>query len=852
MSTQLKTPPKQISASARQAAKVKNYVNDQLEQTRQQVKSTDFIAGVLVVVAFMLGFLMLAAIIDGWIWSFGTFGRWACLAILVGGSISYVLFAIVPLFRKRINAEYAAKMIEEAKPSFKNSLLNYVSFRKQPGGIKPAIFDAVSRQAAADLASVPSDATVDRSKLIKLGYVLIALTLFAVAYKILSPKDPLQTFSRILAPGSKIAQPAVVKIEDVLPGDAQVFFGDQVTVTAVVLGSHLPEDVRLTYSTLDGQLVDQSIPMTAEGSGNRYSADLSMGGTGVQSSLTYRVTARDGASPDYQLIVQPNPSISIESLVLSPPRYTKLGVRTLMGQGDIEAIEGTQVSVHATANLPIKVAYIELLNEVTSNKPIGELSYDQRYRPARTSIEMQSEGNTATGRFQLTLNASGERPMASHYRIGFVSTDGDRNIQPNVYPIRVIPDLAPEIVFQNPIQPETELSENGTLAIEIEATDMDFAITSVQLHVNHEGEKIIEKRLEMISEDSNHRVKSRYLLRPSELGLKAGDRATFFAVAADNRKSPFSDQPDPNTSQTDTLSLLVTAANQEDDKRARNQDRDTQDNPNENPQANDAQEQAGENNAEDPNRDVNKGADEQDPNGQQPRDPNEAPRDGNADENDRNRQEPNNQDPEMRDPGNLAQDPAKQGQLDQADQPKGEQNPDDWNQRDPDIDPNLVNPDQDDSQPNANAENQPGGEDQNPLQQNEGQENRGNETDAEKFREILDHLENKEKQNEGQPNEGQQSQPQEGQQQGQPEQGEGQPQQGEGQQGEGQQGQQGEGQQGQQGEGQQGQQGEGQQGQQGEGQQGQQGEGQQGQQGEGQQGQQGEGQQGQQGEGQQG
>ena len=225
--------------------------------------------------------------------------------------------AIVPLLMKRINPHYAAKMIEEVEPSFKNSLLNYVSLRKTSEAVNPAILDAVSRQAATNLANVPGDSTVDRSKLIRLGFILIGLMVFAISYKVLSPKDPWQTFGRVLAPGAKIAKPAVVQISDVLPGDTKVFFGESIEVTAVVRGRHLPQDVNILYSSKDGQLKDQLIPMSADETGTRYRGSLSMAGTGIQQSLTYCVVARDGSSPDFDVTVQPNPTIAVESLVLN-------------------------------------------------------------------------------------------------------------------------------------------------------------------------------------------------------------------------------------------------------------------------------------------------------------------------------------------------------------------------------------------------------------------------------------------------------------------------------------------------------------------------------------------------------
>ena len=470
MASQLNNPTQaqvaqaaQASAATRQSAKIKNYVNQQLEKTRKQVRAVDLISGFLVLVAFVIGFLLLCALVDAWIWPLSTLARWICLAVLVVGVVGYSAFSIVPLFLRKINLDYVAKMVEEAKPDFQNSLLNYVSFRRRPEEIKPAVFDAVSRQAATDLASVPGEAAVDQSKLIRMGLLLVAVTFAAVCYAMFSPKSPFQTVARIFSPGGKISVPAVVQVLEVEPGDATIFFGQTLEVTARIRGSYQPEDVKLTYSSVDQQVVDQVITMVPqENAKDRYRAELGISSGGIQQSLRYRVTARDGASPEFLVTVRPNPSIAVDSVVIKPPAYTELPERTISGQGDVDAVEGSWVTVNAQANLPIEVAHIELLEEVfDSSQPEGEFGASTKYQSAASRIEMKSDGNSASGRFQATWDSSGEKPFATHYRVTFTSADGDRNSQPNVYPIRVTPDLAPEIRFRNPVKTNVEVPENG-------------------------------------------------------------------------------------------------------------------------------------------------------------------------------------------------------------------------------------------------------------------------------------------------------------------------------------------------------------------------------------------------------
>ncbi len=145
INTRSSSKPNSASAS-QQSNKVKQYVNYQLEKTRRQVKSTDLMCGILAIVVYVLGFLLLVALWDAWVWPLATTGRWISLGLLIAGCCLLFTFSIVPLLVKKINPDYAAKMIEEAKPSFKNSLLNYVSLRRKGNTVNPAVLDAVSRK----------------------------------------------------------------------------------------------------------------------------------------------------------------------------------------------------------------------------------------------------------------------------------------------------------------------------------------------------------------------------------------------------------------------------------------------------------------------------------------------------------------------------------------------------------------------------------------------------------------------------------------------------------------------------------------------------------------------------------
>src|SRR5262245_59865706 len=142
-----------------------------------------------------------------------------------------------PLIARAINPAYAARTIEEAAPPLKNSLINFLLLKDDRRGLKEIVFQAVERQAAADIVTVPAETAVDRSRLIYAGYVLCAVMALFAAYKILSPKDPFQTVARVLAPWADIARPSRVQISEVQPGNAEVYHGQTVTVAATVRGA---------------------------------------------------------------------------------------------------------------------------------------------------------------------------------------------------------------------------------------------------------------------------------------------------------------------------------------------------------------------------------------------------------------------------------------------------------------------------------------------------------------------------------------------------------------------------------------------------------------------------------------
>src|SRR4029079_3222758 len=210
-------PPPNIQA-APQARQTLQVIERQLGRTKFHVRLVDLLARFAVLIGGVLGFLLVAALIDHWwVLPLGVWGRTIAFLLLVGGVVYYSVTQIAPLFIRRINATYAARAIEESRPSLKNSLINFLMLRGDRSGVREVVFEALERRAAEDIADVAVESAVDRAPVILVVYVLLGVLAVCAAYKILSPKDPFQTFARVIAPWADIDRPSRVQISDVKP-----------------------------------------------------------------------------------------------------------------------------------------------------------------------------------------------------------------------------------------------------------------------------------------------------------------------------------------------------------------------------------------------------------------------------------------------------------------------------------------------------------------------------------------------------------------------------------------------------------------------------------------------------------
>jgi len=542
-------------------------VERQIREARLHVKLADLAATLMVWFAGLIVFLLVTAVIDSYVFDLGVAGRITALVVLIAASVWYFVATLSPMVLGRLNPVYVARVIEESQPSLKNSLMNFLLLRGDPRGVHHAIFSALRMQAATAVSQVNVSAAVDRSKVIKTGYVLAASVAVFAIYTVLQPNPlaPLDTMRRIFAPLAAIDRPTRVQITNIQPGNSSVFRGDNPAVSAVV--HHLDEQqpVTLFYTTADGQTVDQPVEMLLHKKSGEHRAELDASGEGLQQSVTYRIEAGDAVSAAFEISVIDRPAIWIRAVDYDYAPQTRLKNRTEAppaNGGDITGVEGTRVKIQATANMDIATAYLE---------------FDpQPGRPPR-KLPMQHKGREAWVTLPLQMNAKRDGPMYGSYRVRFTTGEGKRNETKEApHQIQVTPDLAPEIEILHPVDDPFKLKLNRGVEIEVRAVDADFGLRQVILEaqlVRRDGAVLspaldsraaaggILKKI-LLNHAAGISGKQIHTLRfvPAELGLQAGDLVRCRAIALDNRTDAVSRSLQPNRTSTANFHIQIVAA----------------------------------------------------------------------------------------------------------------------------------------------------------------------------------------------------------------------------------------------------------------------------------------------------
>lgn len=515
------------------------YVDSHITRTGRAVKAVDIGYALLRLVVVVSAALLLAALVEHWLVTGGFSGGvrylfFMLLAALAGG---WFFREMWPLLTNRINPVYAARSIEDASPSLKNSLVNLLLFRSRGQQMPIGVYDALEQQAAERLVKANAEEVTDRTGLVRLGTVLVGILVIGAFYTLVSPKSPLRSAARLLMPWAEIAAPTRVQISDVQPGSDDAVVGRPLELTAQVTGlkpEEQPSLVLLASKPEDAQ----RLPMST-GDQRRFAVEwapaqaAASSASGHDKYVRYRIEAGDARSPNYKLRLLTAPAIVVDRVEYDYPAYTGYNDREVTGVGDLRGIEGTKITLHAAANTTVDIAQIDFG---------GDGSPDISMRVADGG-----ENRTATGGFTLSLRNDRRTPRHNSYVLRLTSSEGRTNSDPASYRIEVTADIPPEATLKAPEEPTRDVRLNEAVIVRLEARDPDFALSRVRILGEVLGERVFDSALlDGIGPQSWHEgpFEGRWRFVPAEHGLRPGDIVEYWVKAQDNR------QPKPQTAAT--------------------------------------------------------------------------------------------------------------------------------------------------------------------------------------------------------------------------------------------------------------------------------------------------------------
>ncbi|KAJ3058884.1 hypothetical protein HK102_010265, partial [Quaeritorhiza haematococci] len=483
----------------------KEFIEHQIAVTRRRIKYTDLVTACLTLAVGVALVLLIEVVLDH------AFGLPAFVRriILIAGTVAAAGFVMLRMIRPllmSINTLYAAKTIEGADPEIKNSLINYLEIRRDSARVSKNVMAALESRAVADLAHVEIEEVVDQRRAMQAAYALCGVIVAFCLYAALTPKSILDSTKRAFL--ADVVRPTNTKLVNIKPGDnrelAEVVAGSHVPFSVDVQGVR-PGKVKLHYSADGGKFyaVKEFEP------GKNYYDPWSVTLSNLQQSLDYYVSANDAESLHYELKVLPAPMVESVSVDYEFPGDTGLPPRANIEGGNVEAVEGASVTVHARTNEPAKAGSLNLTAGASAAMTVSE-----------------ADAHAISGKFMFEKTGT--------YTNNVRTTGGQLNPNPVVYDILALPDRQPAARFVRPERSGVKVPANVPVDLGMTGDD-DHGVKDATLHVMLGDESLVTKNV-LEGRPPMPAFEAAETLDLEKLKVPAGSTLTYWLAVRDNRE----------------------------------------------------------------------------------------------------------------------------------------------------------------------------------------------------------------------------------------------------------------------------------------------------------------------------
>lgn len=354
-----------------------------------------------------------------------------------------------------------ARLIEVAAPQLREELLAAVELSEsdqQPHWDSDQFRAALQQLAAQHVGGIQVESLLTRRLITSWLYAAGAAVVVFLALVSIPGLHFGQAFARAMLPAANIARYSTVQIEVLAPSPADLTVpeGDAVPVTVRVTGGDVQQVILETFPKR-GSRERVAMALSAV---NQFTAPIQIN----QSPVLYRIRASDAITRKFLLDPRARPQVVRFHKTYRYPTYARLDTRKVTEEnGDLDAIDGTEVELNLDVDQPIKQASLRLeLGKVTREVPL------QRIPSGQLSARLPL---TAAGTYRVQLVAA---------------SSGFENKYSPQYEIRVRPDLLPSVKIEKPEQDQLVLPPDALVNLTGTAKD-DLSISNVEqaVQINH-------------------------------------------------------------------------------------------------------------------------------------------------------------------------------------------------------------------------------------------------------------------------------------------------------------------------------------------------------------------------------
>ena len=297
--------------------------------------------------ALIFGWVFVHASADLWLRldAIKLYATWTVLLGLVGGT-SWLVSSI---WRKRYSPEGIAVTMEKTFPHLDNRLINYLQLSSQRR--RDPFTDAYVKAGFPDLEKLDLKQLQDLKAQKRSRITLAVLLVLLIAPSLLFGRAWAVSVWRTLNPFTSIESPTLTKIIEVTPGDAAVFQGEGVLLTAKVKGFN-GHEVMLDLDTSDGPQQSISLGKIKAPGETTFSYNLQK----VTTDVLYRFRAGDSRPTAWHKIsTRPPPSFTDIWASVQAPDYMKRPLYWVnLREENFSAPVGSQVQIIAVTNVAMK------------------------------------------------------------------------------------------------------------------------------------------------------------------------------------------------------------------------------------------------------------------------------------------------------------------------------------------------------------------------------------------------------------------------------------------------------------------------------------------------------------------